>query len=56
MSVEALASSIAARPEQVAALLEDELARGRVSRTERGGYSLVVEAFDPDVLEALTAL
>jgi hypothetical protein len=54
VSVETITSRIDAAPDDVARLLADELGRGRVRRTDGGGWSLVADAFAPEVFEALS--
>jgi hypothetical protein len=56
VSVETITSRIDAAPDDVARLLADELGRGRVRRTDGGGWSLVADAFAPEVFEALSTL
>jgi hypothetical protein len=56
VTVEAVASRIDAEPDEVARLLADELALGRVRRTDAGGWTLVADAFTPEVVEALRTL
>jgi hypothetical protein len=55
VSVELLASRIAAAPDRVASLLTDELARGRV-RQDGDRWTLVPSAFPPGTVEALRGL
>jgi hypothetical protein len=56
VTVGAIASRIAAEPVEVAAILADERNRGRVRRTDAGGWAIVPSAFTPGVVEALRQL
>jgi hypothetical protein len=56
VSVEAIAARIAADPAQVAALLHEEAALGRVRRTDAGRWTLVADAFPAVTVEALRRL
>jgi hypothetical protein len=56
VSVEAIASRIDAEPDDVARLLIEEAALGRVRRTEAGTWTLVPGAFAPETVEALRRL
>jgi hypothetical protein len=55
VSVQAIASRIAAEPDDVAALLDEELARGRVKH-DGDRWTLVADAFPAAVVEALRQL
>jgi hypothetical protein len=56
VSVEAIAQVIAAEPVEVAALLDEEAALGRVRRTDAGGWVIVASAFPAGTVEALRTL
>jgi hypothetical protein len=56
VSVEAIACRIDAEPDDVVRLLDDELALGRVRRTDAGGWTLVADAFAAGTVEALRRL
>jgi hypothetical protein len=56
VSVEAIAARIAAEPADVAALLDQEEALGRLKRSEGGRWTLVAGAFPPETVEALRTL
>jgi hypothetical protein len=51
-----LAERTGGRPDTLAAILRDEVQRGRVVRTPGGGYALVAAAFAPGTLSALRDL
>jgi hypothetical protein len=55
VSVKAIASRIAAEPVEVAAVLHDELVRGRVTR-DGDRWRLVADAFPAGTVEALCQL
>jgi hypothetical protein len=56
VTVEAIASRIDAEPDDVVRLLADELALGRVRRTDGGRWTLVADAFSAETVEALRQL
>jgi hypothetical protein len=56
VSVQAIAGRIDASPDEIAALLDEELARGRVRPTDAGGWAINASAFAPDVVAALRSL
>jgi hypothetical protein len=56
MTLPRLVERTGARPEALAAILRDEVERGRVVRTPGGAYALVASAFAPGTLSALRDL